>query len=228
MAEFDIAGSARLEHVKLQTEAASATHVAGNHLSLGPGASYDGFVLQAGGSVGRNEVHAYLNNSDADLTLNGIYLGAGRQVLDNTTRVRHAAPHSRSRQTFKGVLDTGARGVFQGKVLVERDAQQTDAHQLSRAVLLSAGAEIDAKPELEIYADDVRCSHGATAGELDESALFYLESRGIPAPVARHLLVEGFLGEVVGEVAIEPARAPIRDAIVSWLQTNIDNKELQG
>ena len=115
--------------------------------------------------------------------------------------------------------------MFQGKVLVERDAQQTDAHQLSRAVLLSDKAEIDAKPELEIYADDVRCSHGATAGELDEAALFYLESRGIPAPVARHMLVEGFLGETIDEVAIGSARDLIRERVAAWLKAAVDTED---
>ncbi len=224
ISEFDLADGARLEHVKLQLEAPAATHVAGNYLGLGPEAQYEGFVLQTGGTVGRNEVHAYLGSSESDFTLNGVYLAAGRQVLDNTTRVQHAAPSSRSRQTFKGVLNAGARGVFQGKVLVERDAQQTDAHQLSRAVLLSSGAEVDAKPELEIYADDVRCSHGATAGELDEAALFYLESRGIPPTTARHMLVEGFLGETVDEISIEPAKDLIRAEIRSWLEANVDKK----
>ena len=222
VAECDIAAGARLDHVKLQDEAAGATHIAGTHVSLGHGAAYEGFVFQSGGTVARNEVHAYLGSSEANFALNGAYLAAGRQTLDNTTRVLHAAPGSRSRQTFKGVLAGAARGVFQGKVLVERDAQQTDAHQLSRAVLLSDAAEVDAKPELEIYADDVRCSHGATAGELDQSALFYLESRGIPAPTARHMLVEGFLGETIDDIAIEPARDLIRQRIAAWLKETVD------
>ena len=218
VAEFDIAAGAQLDHVKLQSDAANATHIAGTHISLGHGAAYEGFVLQTGGAVARNEVHAYLGSAEADFTLNGAYLAAGRQTVDNTTRVRHAAPDCRSRQTFKGVLSGAARGVFQGKVLVERDAQQTDAHQLSRAVLLSDTAEVAAKPELEIYADDVRCSHGATAGELDRAALFYLESRGIPAPVAQRMLVEGFLGETIDEVAIVSARDLIKERIAAWLK----------
>ncbi len=127
--------------------------------------------------------------------------------------IDHAAPGSRSRQTFKGVLDGAARGVFQGKVLVRPAAQKTDAHQLNRNLLLSPKAEVDAKPELEIYADDVKCSHGATTGALEEAAMFYLMSRGIPPDAARRLLIEAFVAEALEEITLPAVREAYAEAV---------------
>jgi len=126
-------------------------------------------------------------------------------------------PHTSCREVFKGVLDDRARAVFQGRIVVHRDAQKSDGHQLSKAMLLSDQAEIDAKPELEIYADDVKCSHGATAGELDDAALFYLRSRGIPEARARHILIESFLGEAVQKIAAEGLCPALLSSVANWL-----------
>jgi Fe-S cluster assembly protein SufD len=142
-------------------------------------------------------------------------------VLDNTIFVEHAATGCRSRQVYKGVLDGRARGVFQGKILVRRGAQQTDGYQLSRTLLLSPRAEIDTRPELEIYADDVKCSHGATVGELDDEAMFYLMSRGIAYDAARQILVEAFVSEALSEIRLSQVAEDFSAHVRNWLSANI-------
>lgn len=191
---------ATLTHAKLQDEGPKAFHVALGRVCIGDEAVYDNFVLHRGAELARNEIHAAINGSGAECRLNGAYLGADRQHIDNTTVIEHKAPGSRSSEVFKGALDGRARGVFQGRIVVHRDAQQTDGHQLNKTLLLDRNAEMDAKPELVIYADDVKCSHGATIGELDETALFYLRTRGIDEAAARDILVSAFLNEAVEEL----------------------------
>ncbi len=204
--EIALADGASLHHYKQQDEAAHAVHVATTGVSLAGGARYAGVLVQTGARLARHEVHAALGGQDASFGLDGAYLGAGQQHLDTTTFVNHVAPGGASRQVFKGVLDDQARGVYQGTVLVQRGAQKTDAHQLSKALLLSPHAEMDGKPELEIYADDVKCGHGCTVGDIDETALFYLRARGIDEATARHLLIEAFLAEVLDQIEVEPVR----------------------
>jgi Fe-S cluster assembly protein SufD len=211
--EIALAEHATLRHYKLQLDSADAVHVAATGVLLGAGASYEGAILQLGGSLARSEMHAALDGPAASFTLEGAVLAGGRQHIDNTTRVVHRAAGGRSRQVFRSVLDDKSRGVFQGTVLVERNAQKTDAHQLSQALLLAQGAEMDAKPALEIFADDVKCGHGASIGALDETALFYLRSRGVGVAEARRLLIEGFLAEVIDRIASEPARAAFAAAV---------------
>ncbi|MFP6743906.1 MAG: SufD family Fe-S cluster assembly protein, partial [Alphaproteobacteria bacterium] len=162
------AADASLRHIKLQGEGAEAFHLAATRARLANGVAYDSFVLQTGAQLARNEIFATLGGSNIDCRLGGAYLGRGRQHLDNTTVVDHAEPDSYSNEHYKGVLDGNAHGVFQGKIVVRPDAQKTDAHQLNKNLLLSESAQADTKPELEIYADDVKCSHGATVGEIDE------------------------------------------------------------
>ena len=143
-------------------------------------------------------------------------MARGIQHVDNTTAIDHAAPGCTSREVYKGVLDDRARGVFQGKIVVRKDARKTDGHQLGRALLLSPEAEVDTKPELEIYADDVKCGHGATAGAPEEDQLFYLRSRGLDARTARALIVEGFMAELLETGLLETAeRAPVRAALAA-------------
>ena len=194
---------------------------------MGAKSSYDGFLLQSGGLVGRVETRAVLNGIDAECRLDGIYLGTNSQLLDTTTYVEHAAPDCRSRQVYKGVLDKNSRGVFQGKIHVCPGAQKTDGHQLSRALLLSNRAELDAKPELEIYADNVKCSHGASAGELDSESLFYLMSRGISFEEARRILIEAFVSEALSEIRLEQVAEDFSAHVRNWLQTNINFTELE-
>ncbi len=208
---------ATLTHAKLQDEGPKAFHVALGRVRIGDEAVYDNFVLHRGAELARNEVHARIDGTGAECRLNGAYLGANRQHIDNTTVIEHKAPGSRSSEVFKGALDGRARGVFQGRIVVHRDAQQTDGHQLNKTLLLDRNAEMDAKPELVIYADDVKCSHGATIGELDETALFYLRTRGIDEAAARDILVSAFLNEAVEELR-DPALADaFRARIEGWV-----------
>jgi Fe-S cluster assembly protein SufD len=209
---------AHLEHYKLQNESHEAFHIANTRVSVAAGGFYDGFVLQTGSRLARNEVQVTLNGENARCHLNGAYLGAGRQHLDSTTFIDHAVPDCASREVYKGVLDERAHGVFQGKILVRRDAQRTDGHQLNRALLLSREAEVNAKPELEIYADDVKCSHGATVGELAEEQLFYLQARGIDRAAARALLIEAYVQETLDEMGNAEARLPFQRVVGAWLK----------
>lgn len=204
--EIFIAEGGSLQHVKLQDELLEATHIAALGIELGKSAKYRGALLQLGAKLARNEVLTILAGEEAEFTLDGGTLAVGTQHIDNTTRVIHRAPHCQSHQLFKTVLDEQGHGVFQGTVFVERPAQKTNAHQLSRALMLSDRAAMDNKPELEIYADDVKCGHGATIGDIDENALFYLKSRGIDDATARRLLIEAFLGEVAEQVEVPALR----------------------
>jgi Fe-S cluster assembly protein SufD len=198
---------ARLSHIKLQAEAPSANHVWHHRVSIPSQANYHSNVVSVGGALARNRITTRLLGESANCQLDGAYAARGRQHLDHTSLIDHAVADATSRQVYKGVIDDQARGVFQGHIIVRQDAQRTDGHQLNRALMLSDRAEIDSKPMLEIYADDVKCSHGATAGDLDENHLFYLQSRGIPRAEARRLLVEAFLAETIDTIPFEPARA---------------------
>ena len=206
-----------LNHYKLQNEGPEAFHLAANLVQLADRAVYDGFVLQTGAKLARNEVRSLLG-AHVECRLNGAYLGRGEQHIDNTTFIDHAAPNSSSREVYKGVLDGSSRGVFQGKILVRKDSHKTDGHQLNKTLLLSRGTEIDTKPELEIYADDVKCSHGATTGELDEEPLFYLRARGIDPETARGMLVAAFIGEALDEIQVEAPRASFQAVVDGWLE----------
>lgn len=197
---------AKLTHIKLQAEAANANHVWHHTVAIAAGAQYINSVVSVGSALARNRLTVKLEGEGADCVLDGAYSARGRQHLDHTSKIVHAVADTTSRQVYKGVLDDHGRGVFQGHIVVAEDAQRTDGHQLNRALMLSNHAEIDSKPMLEIYADDVKCSHGATAGDLDDNHLFYLQSRGIPADQARRLLVEAFLAETIDNIPFEPAR----------------------
>ncbi len=220
--EIVLKEGASLLHCRLVEPAARAFHLWSLKAELGPLANYESFVVATHGKLMRNEVAVALAGRGASCRLNGAYMGRSRQHIDNTTAVDHACPETTSRQLYKGVLDGYARGVFQGRVLVRPGAQKTDGQQTSRALLLSEAAEIDTKPELEIYADDVKCSHGAAAGELDPDAMFYLRSRGIPESVARRLLVEAFLLDVVDEIGSETIRPCFQRIAADWIAESGD------
>ncbi len=217
--EISLAPKARLRHIKAQLETPAATHLASVTVSLGEDALYDAFTLNSGALLARQETYVDITGRQGEARVNGVYLAAAGQQQDNVTRIVHDTTDSLSRQNFRGVIDAGGKGVFQGKILVKRHAQRTDGHQLNRVLLLAPGARIDAKPELEIYADDVKCSHGATAGELDEDALFYLCARGIPPAAARRMLTEAFAGEAVNEIADQTLRQSFMALVRSWLDT---------
>jgi Fe-S cluster assembly protein SufD len=213
VAEIGLSAGASLHHVTLQDEAPDSTHIATLGLDLAEKSVYRGVLLQLGGHLARHEIHAMLSGAGADFALDGASLALGRQHLDNTTRIIHRAPSCQSRQLFKTVLDQEGHGVFQGTVLVERPAQKTNAYQLSRALMLSDRAAMDNKPELEIFADDVKCGHGATIGDIDENQLFYLRARGIDEKTARRLLIEAFLEEVVEQISCDSVREEL-DALL--------------
>ncbi|HYD99311.1 MAG TPA: Fe-S cluster assembly protein SufD [Alphaproteobacteria bacterium] len=201
-----VEAGATLHHYKIQAEAAGTIHLATTLVHLEEGAVYDNFALSHGARLARNEIAATIAAPEVECRLNGAYIIGGTQHCDTTTFIDHAAPRTASREVYKGVLDDTARGVFQGKIRVRQAAQKTDGYQLNRALLLSQGAEIDSKPELEIFADDVKCSHGATAGELSEDQLFYLRARGIDRDTARGLLIGAFVAEALEEVRVESVR----------------------
>ena len=215
--EIDVGDGAILRHYRVQSENMQATHLASLNVRIGRDATYDSFGLHLGGRLSRTDVFVRLEGEGGHCGLNGAYLMKGREHCDNTTVIEHKVPNTTCREVFKGILDDESRGVFQGKIVVHDGAQGTDGHQLSKALLLSDRAEMDAKPELEIYADDVKCSHGATTGQLDETSLFYLRSRGIPEALARNLLIQSFLAEVMDEIVDETVRDAMMNKVVHWL-----------
>jgi Fe-S cluster assembly protein SufD len=200
VAEITLGRGAAVELVLLQRENAESFHVSNLEARIARDARFAAHTLTLGGGFVRNDLNAVLENEGASLRLDGLTVAGGRQLVDNHTVVDHALPHGESRQRYKSVLGGEARGIFRGRVIVRPDAQKTVASQSSANILLSEGAEIDAKPQLEIWADDVKCSHGATIGRLDEDALFYLRSRGIAEARARDLLVQGFASEVLASL----------------------------
>jgi len=191
-------------------------HLATTKVQVASGGYYNNFSLLRGVHPARNEIDVSLNGEEAQAALNGMMLLRHSEHADTTTRITHQAPHCASRQIYKTILDGKARGVFQGKIIVAQDAQKTDGYQLSRALLLSDQAEMDAKPELEIYADDVKCSHGSTIGDLDENALFYLRARGLSETEARALLIQSFVTEMLDEIQVEDWREVFRREIEGW------------
>jgi Fe-S cluster assembly protein SufD len=212
----EVSRGATLVHTVLQDESAEAVHLATIHAEVAAGATYDSFMLALGARLARRELHVRLAGPGAVAHLNAAQLAGGSQHLDFTTSVVHAAPSATSRQTVKNVLAGRARGVFQGSILVERDAQKTDGYQMNQALLLSPTAEVDAKPGLEIYADDVKCSHGTAIGELDADQLFYLRSRGVPEREARAMLVRAFIGEALDGISFVPLRDEMERRIGAW------------
>ncbi len=216
--ELALGRGARLNHYRAQRESLQAHHMAMVTAHLAQDAYYDNFVLSEGAKLSRNQIHCVLNGSGVTCRINGAYMVRGRQHCDTATFIDHAYPHCASREVYKGAIDNQARAVFQGKIMVRPDAQKTDGYQLNRALLLSEHAEIDSKPELEIYADDVKCSHGATAGDLDADCLFYLMARGIDRDSARGLLIGAFLNEAVDEMEHEAARDGFRTLVADWLK----------
>ena len=214
--DITLADGAQLNHYRLQDESRDAFNTATFRADIGAGATYEHFTATIGAKLSRTEIHATLNGEDATAQLNAAQLLGGEQHGDFTSVVAHKAPNCPSRQTVKSVLSGLARGVFQGRIEVDRIAQKTDGYQMSRALLLSPNAEMDIKPELQIYADDVKCSHGATIGTLDEEQLFYLRSRGIPEAEARTLLIRAFLDDALQPIVQQDARTLFEAAIENW------------
>ncbi len=205
----EVGAGAWMEHTRIQRESLSAYHIGFTRVDQERDSHYRSFTLAMGGAIARHDLHARLGDENVETLLYGLYLGGGSQLVDNHTVLFHDEPSCRSWEVYKGILDGRSRAVFNGKVLVNAKAQKTDAKQTNRNLLLSDGAKVDTKPQLEIFADDVRCTHGATVGRLDEIAHFYLQSRGIPRAMAQQLLTYAFAAEVVREVASEPVRTAL-------------------
>jgi Fe-S cluster assembly protein SufD len=208
---------ASLEHYSLNEQGDGVYHFAATQLRQGRDSRYVSHNLQAGARLARSDMHAELAGEGCECTLNGFYLGRDRQHIDNCLRIEHLVPRCSSRQLYKGVLDGRARGIFNGHVVVRQDAQQTDARQMNQSLLLSEQAEADTRPQLEIYADDVKCSHGATVGQLDRDALFYLKARGIDEAVARSMLIGAFAGEIAERLTLEPVRCRFERLVAARL-----------
>lgn len=197
--EIRMGEEASLTHYRYQDDGENSYHFATTRVSQDAGSSYRSTSFSVGSSIGRNDVFTSLNGEHADSTLHGVYITTNRQHHDNEISTTHAAPNGTSDQYYKGILSGRSRAVFSGKIVVERGAQKTDANQKDLNLLLSHGAEVDTKPSLEIYADDVKCAHGATAGHVDEDTLFYLQSRGVKYETAQAMLIRGFAAEILDE-----------------------------
>lgn len=208
---------ARLAHIKTTLEAGGGVHLANWLVELGPDAGYRGFHFTAGTALARNEMAVTFAGKGGDLDLSGTFLARHGEHIDTTLVVDHAVPNCISRELFKGVLDDHARGIFQGKVIVRKDAQKTDGKQMAQVLMLSQDCEFDSKPELEIYADDVVCGHGSTSADLDEDLLFYCRSRGIPLQQARALLIKSFIGEALEKIEREDVREALAEIARGWL-----------
>ena len=222
VALVDLAAAAALRHAKLQDEATDAIHFGQVRVNIAADARYESFVLTLGGRLSRHDSFATFAGEGAACGLFGAYLVRGEQEATNGTFVDHAVPKCTTDEVFKGVVDDRAHGVFLGKIAVRPQAQKTNANQLNKNLLLSARANVDTKPELEILADDVKCSHGATVGDLDEQALFYLEARGIPADEARRMLIEAFAADAIDRIEDDTA---LREHLLAHVQRWLGRKD---
>ncbi len=209
--------NARVEHYKFQRESVEAFHISTFQAQLNRDANVSSFSISLGGALVRNNVNVVLNGEGAEATLNGFYLVNGFQHVDNHTCIDHAKPHCNSFELYKGILDGNARAVFNGRIIVRQDAQKTDSKQTNKNLILSEEALVNTNPQLEIYADDVKCTHGATIGQLDADSIFYLRSRGIDYDSARHLLTYAFASELNNRINIEPLRAELESILFARL-----------
>jgi Fe-S cluster assembly protein SufD len=207
-----------LEHSKIQRESEQAFHVGTTHLHQDQDSRSLSFSVSFGGAICRNNLDLVLDGPGIESQLLGMYMGRGRQEVDNHTSILHAHPNCSTREIYKGILDGRSHGIFNGKIYVTPEAQKTDAKQTNRALLLSDTARIDTKPQLEIFADDVKCTHGATVGSLDPLATFYLKSRGIGSARSRKILTYAFAAEVLEEMPHEAVRRQLEDVVMSRLE----------
>jgi Fe-S cluster assembly protein SufD len=215
--EIVVGQHAVVDHYRLQRESPRAYHVGSLHVHMGRSATFSSHSIALGGALTRNDVFAVLDGEGGECTLNGLYVADGRSVVDNHTTIDHAKAHCDSHEVYKGILAGHAQGVFNGKILVRPDAQKTDAKQTNRALLLSDQAQINTKPQLEIFADDVKCTHGAAVGQLDDDAIFYLRSRGLDLAQARRILIHAFAGDILGRIRLEPLREQLEAEMLAIL-----------
>jgi Fe-S cluster assembly protein SufD len=224
--QISLAADAAVSHCKLLQEGKDAFHIAGIHAEQAAGSRFVSHSFALGGRLGRNDITSRLNGPDCQCSFDGLYLLEGKQHVDHHTRIDHFAPSCSSREFYRGILDGEAHGVFNGKVIVHPHAVKTDAHQSNRNLLLSPKAEVDTKPQLEIFADDVKCTHGATIGQLDDDSLFYLRSRGVDAAAARSLLIYGFANDIIGRIEVASMRERIEYLVLERLPQGDQIKEL--
>lgn len=212
--EVVVGENALVDHCKLQRENRRAYHVGNLNVYHDRASNFTSTYVGFGGALVRNEVRVVFGAEGSESTLNGLYMASGRQHMDNHTVIDHAKAHCASHELYKGILDGKAHGVFNGKIFVRQDAQKTDAKQTNKTLLLSDEATINTKPQLEIFADDVRCTHGATVGQLDDESIFYLRSRGIGLDEARNLLTFAFANDVIGRIPVAPVRTQLEDYLL--------------
>jgi Fe-S cluster assembly protein SufD len=217
-----VGNGARVEHYKVQTESAAAFHVASTFATTGRDASYESTNINLGALLSRHDIAVTFQHEGASCAVDGLYLLGGDQHSDTHSVIDHASAHCTSRQLYKGVLDGKSHAVFNGKVFVRHGAQQTDAQQTNKNLLLSEDARVDTKPQLEIFADDVKCTHGAAVGQLSQDELFYLESRGINPALARNMLTYGFAEEVIEKIKVESIKRELDQAVMSSLSFGIE------
>jgi Fe-S cluster assembly protein SufD len=215
-----------LEHDKLQLEYEGAYHIASTFVRQNGGSNYISNSVSLGGALVRNNITSVLDAEGCECTLNGLSLGTRNQHVDNHTTIDHAKPNCNSHELYKSILDGKAKGVFNGKIFVRKDAQKTDAKQTNKTLLLSDEATIDTKPQLEIFADDVKCTHGATVGQLDEEQVFYLRSRGIGLDMARDMLTFAFAMDIIQRIKIEPLRDSLDQMLQARLQKGREIEEI--
>lgn len=217
LSEVVVGDHAVVDHYRVQREAPGAFHVGGLHARVGRAAGFTSHAVSLGAALARHDISAELDGEGGECRLNGLYVADGDRLVDHHTTIVHAQPHCDSHEVYKGILAGRAQGVFNGKIVVRPGAQKTDAKQTNRALLLSDDALIHTKPQLEIFADDVKCTHGAAVGQLDEDAIFYLRSRGLDGREARRLLVQAFAGDILGRMRVEPLRQALEAAMLGLL-----------
>ena len=215
--EISVAENSNVTFYKIQNEADSAYHIDKTDIYQKDSSIFNHFSLSFGAKIARNDINTKLDGEFIETHLYGLYLGNNEQHIDHHTFIDHAKPNCESNELYKGILDDKAKGVFSGKILVNQIAQKTNAFQSNKSVLLSDEASIDAKPQLEIYADDVKCSHGATVGKLDEQAFFYIRSRGVSEESARSMLIRAFVDDVVSEIKIDELKEKVNHSIFEHL-----------
>jgi len=220
--EIVLRANARLNHIRVQNDSVESMHTDMVHITMESDARINCFSMNMGAKLSRHDIHTAINGSGAECMLSGVNLLKGKQHGDSTILMEHVAPNSVSNQFYRSILDDQAHGVFQGKVHVHREAQKTDGYQLANTILLSQGSRMNTKPELEIYADDVKCSHGTTTGQLDEEPLFYLRSRGLSEAQARMLLVQAFVDEAIDKIKDGSIRNQIKEIAKQWLKEQLN------
>jgi Fe-S cluster assembly protein SufD len=213
---------AHVQHYKVQREAPEAFHIANTTAALGANANYDTTTINFGAALSRHGIEVLMDHEGAQCSVDGLYMVDGNQHTDTHSVIDHRQPRCASHQLYKGILDGKSRAVFNGKVFVRHGAQQTDAKQTNKNLLLSPEARVDTKPQLEIFADDVKCAHGAAVGQLDQEELFYLESRGIRSTLARNLLTYGFAEEVIEKIKIDSIKRELDEAVLHRLRSGLE------